>query len=71
MIEFIKLELNVSKEGLKINGIEYRVNIQFDTNEIIICDEEKRTMIGSMSCWINFMILKDIPLNIKVKIIQF
>ena len=39
MTEYIKLELAISKEGLKINGINYKVNIQFDNNEIIICDE--------------------------------
>ena len=39
MTEYIKLELAVSKEGLKINGVNYKVNIQFDNNEIIICDE--------------------------------
>ena len=41
MTEFIKLELNVSKEGLKINGVKYKVNIQFNNNEIIICDGGK------------------------------
>jgi hypothetical protein len=39
MTEFIKLELAISKEGLKINGVHYKANIQFDNNEIIICDE--------------------------------
>ena len=39
--EFIKLELAISKEGIKINGVLYKVNIQFDNNEIIICDNEK------------------------------
>ena len=39
MTEFIKLELVISKEGLKINGVNYKVNIQFDNNEIKICDE--------------------------------
>ena len=47
MTEFIKLELNISQEGLKVNGIEYKVNIQFDTNEIIICDEGKEN-----DCWL-------------------
>ena len=41
MTEFIKLELAISREGLKINGKEYKANIQFDNNEIIICDEGK------------------------------
>ena len=41
MTQFIKLELNISKEGLKINGKEYKANIQFNNNEIIICDETK------------------------------
>ena len=41
MTEFIKLELAISKQGLKINGKEYKANIQFDNNEIVICDNEK------------------------------
>ena len=41
MTEFIKLELAISREGLKINGVLYKANIQFDYNEIIICDKEK------------------------------
>ena len=41
MTEFIKLELAISRDGLKINGKEYKANIQFDNNEIIICDETK------------------------------
>ena len=39
--KFIKLELAISKQGLKINGKEYKANIQFDNNEIIVCDETK------------------------------
>ena len=41
MTEFIKLELAISRESLKINGVLYKANIQFDNNEIIICDETK------------------------------
>ena len=41
MTEFIKLELAISKQGLKINGVDYKANIQFDNNEIIVCDETK------------------------------
>ena len=41
MIEFIKLELGISRDGLKINGKDYKANIQFDNNEIIICDDRK------------------------------
>ena len=41
MTEFIKLELAISRQGLKINGKEYKANIQFDNNEIIVCDETK------------------------------
>ena len=41
MTEFIKLEIYVSKDGLKINGKEYKANIQFENNEIIVCDETK------------------------------
>ena len=41
MTEFIKLEIFISKQGLKINGKEYKANIQFDNNEIIVCDETK------------------------------
>ena len=41
MTKFVKLELNISREGLKINGKEYKANIQFDNNEIIICEETK------------------------------
>ena len=45
MTEFIKLELIISKQGLKINGKEYKVNIQFDNNEITICDETKENAV--------------------------
>ena len=41
MTEFIKLVLIISKQGLKINGKEYKANIQFDNNEIISCDDKK------------------------------
>ena len=41
MTEFISLELAISREGLKINGVLYKANIQFDKNEIIVCDETK------------------------------
>ena len=41
MTEFIKLELAISRDGLKINGKEYKANIQFDNNEIIVCDDGK------------------------------
>ena len=41
MTEFIKLELSVSKEGIKVNGVLYKANIEFDNNEIKICDEGK------------------------------
>ena len=41
MTEFVKLELGILKEGLKINGVLYKANIEFDNNEIIICDEGK------------------------------
>ena len=40
MAKFIKLDLVISKEGLQINGVNYKANIEFDNNEIIICDEE-------------------------------
>ena len=33
MTQFIKLELAISREGLKINGVYYKANIQFDNNE--------------------------------------
>ena len=39
--KFIKLELAISRESLKINGVDYKANIQFDNNEIIVCDETK------------------------------
>ena len=39
--KFVKLELAISKEGIKFNGKDYKVNIQFDNNEIVICDEGK------------------------------
>ena len=39
--KFIKLELIISRDGLKINGKEYKANIQFNNNEIIVCDETK------------------------------
>ena len=45
MTEFIKLELVISKECLKINEKEYKANIQFDNNEIIVCDETKENDI--------------------------
>ena len=41
MTEFIKLELAISRESLKINGILYPINIEFDNNEIIVCDPLK------------------------------
>ena len=41
MTEYIKLELVISRDGLKINEKEYKANIQFDNNEIKICDETK------------------------------
>ena len=41
MTKFIKLELDISKQGLKINGKEYKANIQFDNNEITVCDDGK------------------------------
>ena len=41
MTKFTKLELIISREGLKINGVLYKANIQFDNNEIIICNETK------------------------------
>ena len=58
MTEFIKLELNISQEGIKVNGVLYKVNIQFDTNEIIICDEGLEN-----ACW--FVELLENPTNIK------
>ena len=39
--KFTKIQLAISKQGLKINGVLYKANIQFDINEIIICDEGK------------------------------
>ena len=45
MTEYIKLELNISKKGLKINGVLYKANIQFDNNEIKICDEGKENNV--------------------------
>ena len=39
--KFIKLELTISREGLKINGKEYKANIQFDNNDIIVCNNGK------------------------------
>ena len=41
MTEFIKLELFISRDGLKINGVSYKANIQFENNEIIVCDKTK------------------------------
>ena len=41
MTEFTKLELAISRKGLKINGKKYKANIQFDNNEIKVCDETK------------------------------
>ena len=41
MDKFVKLELEISKDGLKINGKEYKANIQFDNNEIRVCNETK------------------------------
>ena len=41
MTEFVKLELGISRDGLKINEVLYKVNIQFDNNEITVCDETK------------------------------
>ena len=41
MTEFIKLELAISKQGLKINGKDYKANIQFDNNESMLCDDGK------------------------------
>ena len=41
MTAFISLKLDISREGLKINGKDYKANIQFDNNEIIVCDETK------------------------------
>ena len=41
MTKFIKLKLAISRKGIKINGKEYKANIQFDKNEIIVCDETK------------------------------
>ena len=45
MTEFIKLELAISRKGLKINGKEYKANIQFDNNEIKVCDETKENAV--------------------------
>ena len=47
MTEFSKLELIISREGIKINGKDYKPNIQFDNNEIIVCDETKENAYGS------------------------
>ena len=47
-MEFIKLELAISRESLKINGVLYKANIQFDNNEIIVCDETKEN-----AYWLN------------------
>ena len=42
MTEYTKLKLAISRQGLKINGKEYKANIQFDNNEIKVCDETKK-----------------------------
>ena len=39
--KFIKLDLVISREGIKINGKEYPINIEFDNNEIKVCDDGK------------------------------
>ena len=36
MTEFISLEIFISKQGLKINGKDYKANIQYDNNEISV-----------------------------------
>ena len=64
MTEYIKLELAVSKEGLKINGVHYKANIQFDNNEIIICDEGLEN-----AHW--FVELLENPTNIKRYSIEY
>ena len=64
MTKFIKLELTVSREGLKINGKEYKANIQFDNNEIIVCNETKE----NADWFIEFL---DDPMNFKKYIVDY
>ena len=64
MTEFTKLELAISKQGLKINGKDYKANIQFDNNEIIVCDEIKENDV-----W--FIELLDNPIHFKRYSIEY
>ena len=41
MTQFVKLELTISRQGLKINGKEYPINIEFDNDKITVCDPLK------------------------------
>ena len=64
MTEFIKLELEISRDGLKINGKEYKANIQFDNNEITVCDETKENDV-----W--FIEFLDDPMDFKRYSIEY
>ena len=64
MTEFISLKLAISKQRLKINGVDYKANIQFDNNEIIVCDETKENAV-----W--FKELLDNPSNLKRYSIEY
>ena len=64
MTEFIKLELNISRDGLKINGVNYKANIQFDKNDIIVCDERKEN-----ADWLNDLFNN--AQDLKKYIVQF
>ena len=64
MTEFTKLELAISREGLKINGVLYKANIEFDNNQITVCDQEKE----NAEWFIEF--LND-PMNFKKYIVDY
>ena len=61
--KFVKLELEISKQGLKINGVLYPINIEFDNNEIIVCDPLKSDY------WIKEFL--DDPMNFKKYIVNY
>ena len=65
--KFIKLELAISREGLKINGVLYKANIQFDNNEIIVCDETKENADWLNDLFDNAQDLKKYSINYQDK----
>ena len=67
MTEFISLELAISIQGLKINGVNYKANIQFDNNEIIVCDETKENAEWFIEFFDDASVFKNIQLIIKIK----